>query len=155
MGMNTLGLRASPKEVTFCVYNTEFDEIVNVEEIKIPNALEVPEKLKYVRATILDILREFQIDSAGIRLTEFNARSPSYERIQIEGVLQEAFASSTLRAYFQGALTTIASKLGEDKTRLSQLIKTVDANYDRVPDWSEFSDKEREAILAALGAEHV
>lgn len=107
--MNVLGLRASPKEVTFCVFNTEFNEVINVEEIKIPNALETPEKLKYVRATILDVLREFKIVAAGIRLTEFNAKSPNFERIQIEGVLQESFASSTLSFYYQGALGTICS----------------------------------------------
>lgn len=152
--MNVLGLRASPKEVTFCVFNTEFNEVINVEEIKIPNALETPEKLKYVRATILDVLREFKIVAAGIRLTEFNAKSPSFERIQIEGVLQESFASSTLRFYYQGALGTIASKLGSNKTSLSDLIKTAD-EYDTVPDWSEFTEKEREAILTAIGAGNV
>ncbi|MGL1114612.1 hypothetical protein [Vibrio vulnificus] len=152
--MNVLGLRASPKEVTFCVYNTEYDEIVNVEEIKIPNALETPEKLKYVRATILDVLREFNIVAAGLRLTEFNARSPSFERIQVEGVIQESFASSTLQSYYQGALVTIASKLGDDKTRLSNLIKTA-SDYERVPDWDKFSEKEREAILTAIGAGNV
>ncbi|NMD51217.1 hypothetical protein HG547_06140 [Shewanella sp. DNRA4] len=152
--MNVLGLRASPKEVTFCVYNTEYDEIVNVEEIKIPNALETPERLKYVRATILDVLREFNIVAAGLRLTEFNARSPNFERIQLEGVIQESFASSTLQSYYQGALVTIASKLGDDKTRLSNLIKTAN-DYERVPDWDEFSEKEREAILTAIGAGNV
>ncbi|MDF2186169.1 hypothetical protein O1O06_15605 [Grimontia hollisae] len=153
--MNTLGLRASPKEVTFCVYSAEFDEIVNVEEVKIPNALDMPEKLKYIRATILDILREFKIEYAGIRLTEFTAKKISVERIQIEGVLLEAFASSTLKGYFQGTLTTIASKLGEDKTRLSTLIKDGTADFERVEEWNQFSDKQKEAILAALGAQNV
>lgn len=153
--MNTLGLRASPKEVTFCVYDTVSSDIVNIEEIKIPNALDMPEKLKYLRATVLDILREYDIDSAGIRLTEFNARSVCFERIQIEGVLQEAFASSTLREYFQGALTTIASKLGKDKTILANLIKNKASDYVGVPNWRQYTDKEREAVLAALGAEHV
>ena len=154
MGMNTLGLRASPTEVTFCVYNSEQNEIINVEEIKIPNALNMPEKLKYLRATILDVLREYQIDKAGIRLTEHTARSPSIERIQIEGVLQEAFASSMLKDYFQGALVTIAAKLGTDKTALVKLVKK-SSEYDVIDDWCEFSEKERESILAALGAVNV
>lgn len=149
--MNTLGLRASPTEVTFCVYSSENAEILNVEEIKIPNALEMPEKLKYLRSTVLDVLREYQIDKAGIRLTEHSARSPSVDRIQIEGVLQEAFASSMLKSYYQGALVTIASKLETDKTTLSHLIKK-DAEYDAIDNWSDFSEKKREAILAALGA---
>jgi len=153
--MNTLGLRASPTEVTFCIYDTDSNEIINVEAIKIPNALEMPEKLKYIRATILDVLREYNVRTAGIRLTEDIARKPSVERIQIEGVLQEAFASSTLINYFQGALGTLASKLGENKTLLSTLIKTKTAVYDRVDGWEQYDDKEREAIIAAIGAKNV
>lgn len=152
--MNTLGLRASPTEVTFCIYDSTTEKIANVEEIKIPNALEMPEKLKYLRATVLDVLNEYGIEKAGIRLTEHSARTPSIERIQIEGVLQEAFASSLLKNYFQGALVTIAAKLGTNKTELSQVIKG-QAEFERIEGWGDFSDKEREAILAALGACHV
>jgi hypothetical protein len=154
MDMNTLGLRASPTEVTFCVYDTVKNVILNVEEIRIPNALNMPEKLKYLRATILDVLREYQIIKAGIRLTEHSAMSSSPERIQIEGVLQEAFASSTLKNYFQGALVTIASKLSTDKTTLFNLIKT-SSEYDAIDNWCDFNVKEREAILVALGAINV
>lgn len=149
--MNTLGLRASPTEVTFCVYSSEDSKILNVEEIKIPNALGMPEKLKYLRSTALDVLREYQIDNAGIRLTEHSARSPSFDRIQIEGVLQEAFASSMLKNYYYGALVTIASKLNTDRTTLSNLIKQ-DEEYDAIDNWSVYSEKEREAILVAIGA---
>lgn len=152
--MYTLGLRASPTEVTFCVYDSTTEQIANIEAIKIPNALDMPEKLKYLRATVLDVLNEYGIKKAGIRLTEHNARTPSIERIQIEGVLQEAFASSFLKKYYQGALVTIAAKLGTNKTNLSQIIKG-QAEFEAIDDWSDFTEKEREAILAALGACHV
>ncbi|WED21560.1 hypothetical protein L3Q72_13150 [Vibrio sp. JC009] len=150
--MNTLGLRASPTEVTFCVYNAEEKQLINVEEIKIPNALEIPEKLKYVRATILDVLHEYSIDFAGIRLTETIAKSSCKMRIQIEGVLQEAFASSNLTKYYQGGLATIAAKVNEDKTQLKRLINTKAIDFEQVADWQSFNEKEREAIVTALGA---
>lgn len=152
--MHTLGLRVSPKEVTFCVFDFSENEIRNLEEIRVPNALETPEKLKYIRATLLDVLREYDIQKAGIKLTEPNAQSISIERVQIEGVIQETFASSMLLAYYQGPLATIASKVGMNKTALKQLIKDA-TQYDQVDDWSDYSEKEREAILVAMGAENV
>ncbi|MGI2171090.1 hypothetical protein ACROAE_13035 [Shewanella sp. MF05960] len=152
--MRTLGLRVSPTEVTFCIFDSDENRIINVEEVCIPNALETPEKLKYVRATLLDILREFKVEKAGIRLSEPTARQVSIERVQIEGVIQETFASSTLKAHYQGAITTIASKLQITKTKVKSLIKN-EEEYAEVNDWGAFSDKEREAILVAKGALNV
>lgn len=152
--MHTLGLRVSPKEITFCVFNLSENEIENLEEIRVPNALETPEKLKYIRATLLDILREYDIQKAGIKLTEPNAQRISIERVQIEGVIQETFASSMLQAYYQGPLATIASKLGINKTVLKKIINEA-AECDFVEDWNDYKEKEREAILVAMGAKNV
>jgi hypothetical protein len=63
---------------------------VNVEEIKIPAAFDVPDRLKYIRSNLLDVIREFRVESAGVRVTEPNADA-STERIQIEGVIQESY----------------------------------------------------------------
>lgn len=152
--MQTLGLRVSPKEVTFCIFNHTSDEIINIEELRIPNALDTPERLKYLRASLLDILREYNIEKAGIKLTESNARSMSIDRIQIEGVIQETFASSSLQAYYQGPLATVASKHSINKTQLKKHIKNED-DFVRIDDWCDFSEKEREAILVAIGAQNV
>lgn len=152
--MHTLGLRVSPKEITFCVFDISNNNIVNLEEICVPNALEIPEKLKYVRATLLDVLREYDIQKAGIKLTEPNAQKISIERVQIEGVIQETFASSMLKAYYQGPLATISSKLDMNKTALKELINE-SAECDFVSDWNDYKEKEREAIVVAIGARNV
>jgi len=94
--MRTLGIRAKPREVVFAVFDTEDRSLLNVEVIKIPKALATPDGLKYVRNNVLDIIREYDIDRAGIRVTESSAQTLSVERIEIEGVIQEAFASSLL-----------------------------------------------------------
>ncbi|MGL5402690.1 MAG: hypothetical protein ACRC9I_02640 [Acinetobacter sp.] len=152
--MNTLGLRVSPKEITFCVFDLSNNNIVNLEEICVPNALEIPEKLKYIRATLLDVLREYDIQKAGIKLTEPNAQKISIERVQIEGVIQETFASSMLKAYYQGPLATISSKLDMNKTALKELInESVECDF--VLDWNDYKEKEREAIVVAIGARNV
>jgi hypothetical protein len=91
--MITIGIRAAPKVVTFAIYDTDEEAILNVEEIKIPAAFDTPSALKYVRSNLLDVLREYQVERAGVRITEALA-TPNVERIQIEGVIQEAFAST-------------------------------------------------------------
>lgn len=152
--MKTLGLRVSPTEVTFSIYDTESQTVVNVEEIRVPNSLNTPEKLKYIRATLLDVLREYEVQKAGIRLTEPTARSISIDRVQIEGVIQETFASSMLLAYYQGAIATIAAKVNVPKASMKDLIAGR-KNFHEFEDWGDLNDKQREAVLVAVGAENV
>lgn len=94
--MITMGLRAAPKCVTFAIFDSEAQAVLNVEDIQMPAAFEWPVALKYVRSSVLDALREYQVGRAGVRTSEPMAQSLSVERIQIEGVIQEAFASSSL-----------------------------------------------------------
>ena len=64
--MNTIGIRVKPGEVTFAVFDTERNELSNIEAIKIPKALPTPDALKYVRNNILDVLREYDVSQAGL-----------------------------------------------------------------------------------------
>jgi hypothetical protein len=101
--MITIGIRASPTAVTFAIYDSNEKKVVNIEEIKVPAALATPDALKYIRSNLLDVLREFKVEKAGIRASEPNARNLSIDRIYIEGVIQEAFASSNLLAYYMSS----------------------------------------------------
>jgi hypothetical protein len=53
--------------------------IVNVERIKLPAAFATPDSLKYLRSNLVDVLREFKVEKAGVRATEPNAQNPSIE----------------------------------------------------------------------------
>jgi len=147
----TIGLRASPREVTFAIYDSEKEEVLNVECIQIPAAFHWPDSLKYVRSNILDILREYRVERAGIRLAEPNAQSINYERIHIEGVIQEAFASSELAGYYAGAIATIARKNGVERPSIKPMIKEGENTLD-IEGWKKLSEKQREAVLTAMGA---
>lgn len=94
--MRTIGIRAAPTEVTFAIFDTSENALVNVEKIKIPKALAWPDALKYVRNNVLDILREYSVERGGLRVTESSAQQRNIQRIELEGVMQEAFASSSL-----------------------------------------------------------
>jgi len=150
--VRTLGIRAAPRAVTFVVYDSTQREVLNVEDIRIPFAFAIPDALKYVRNNLLDILREYAIEYAGIRTTEPSAQTLNIERIQIEGVIQEAFASSSLKGYYVGQISSISAKL---KIERSDFKKFVDGEKVwEVENWEKLTKEQREALLCAMGAGH-
>ena len=149
--MNTLGIRAKPNSVIIVIYDSDENLIVNVEDIKIPKALPTPEALKYVRNSVLDILREFNISKAVLRIVEIKSQTLNIRRVEIEGVIQEAFASSMLSAYFCGQISTIAAKLNIPRSDFKQYVDGKQ-DYEAIENWSNHNKDEKEAILTALGA---
>lgn len=151
--MRTIGFRADPNGVTFVVFDSEANALVNAETILIPKALPNPEALKYVRNNVLDVLEEYGVERAGIRITESAAQRPSIRRLELEGVIQEAFASSTLRGYYSGQIASISRRVGIPREHFKPLVNG-EENYQAVQNWMDLSQHEREATLAAIGALH-
>ncbi len=149
--MITMGLRAAPKYITFAIFDGRAANVVNVEDIHVPAAFDWPVALKYVRSSILDVLREYGVEKAGVRTTEPMAQSLSIERIQIEGVIQEAFASSGLMSYFAGPIAVGASMLRVDRANFKPMTKDGRNDLD-VEGWGDMSEVRREAVLYAIGA---
>lgn len=149
--MNAIGIRVSPRAVTYVIYDSVAREIVSVDAIGVPKALTAPEGLKYVRNTILDVIREYGVEKAGIRITESNAQRPSHERIQLEGVIQEAFASSTVSDYYCGQISVISARLGIPRGDFKKYISN-EMVFESVEDWAAHGPDEKEAILTAIGA---
>ena len=149
--MITMGLRAAPTFVTFAIFDSEAGNIVNVEDIRVPEAFDWPIALKYVRSSVLDVLREYGVEKAGVRTSEPIAQSLSVERIQIEGVIQEAFASSGLVRYFAGPIAVGSSFLRVDRASFKPMTKN-GRNDMRIDGWADMSEVRREAVLYAMGA---
>lgn len=152
--MNILGIRVEPKKTTFVVIKCENKTftIINNEFIKVPAALDFPEKLKYIRNCVLDILREYSIEVAGIRVAESNSQNLDITRLHIEGVIQEAFSSSTVNKYFTGRKTSIASRFGIKSKELDEIFKGK-AEFKMIRNWSALTNQNsREAALVAMGA---
>ncbi|MFC5698897.1 hypothetical protein ACFPU0_25585 [Pseudomonas sp. GCM10022186] len=148
--MRKIGIRAAPRSITFAILDTDQNAVLNIEELKVPAAFETPDALKYIRSNLLDILREYEIERAGVRVTEPNAQSMNIERIQIEGVIQEAFASSELQSYYVGQISSISKRLGYERTRFKPLVAGEDDPG--IENWNSLSKEAREAILCAMGA---
>jgi len=152
--MKVLGIRVEPKKTTFVVLEREGEHcsFINQECIKIPAALDFPEKLKYLRNCILDILREYSISVAGIRVAEGSAQNLDITRLHIEGVVQEAFSSSEVSNYFVGRKASIAARLGLNQTELGLIIKG-DKEFGGMTNWEKLKNPcAREAALVAMGA---
>ncbi|AOH85744.1 hypothetical protein AWL63_19130 [Sphingomonas panacis] len=148
--MKTIGIRVSPSTVTFAIYDATADEFVNVDEIRIPAAFDTPESLKYVRSHLLDVMREYGVQRAGIRVTEPSAQNMNIRRVELEGVIQESFASSELEAYYIGHVSSIMSRLKLTRTQFKPIVDgTIDPGID---DWQTMNKEQREAMLCAKGA---
>lgn len=146
-----IGVRASPTEVTYCIFDPNNDAIINIGKINIPKSLNVPEQLKHIRLNLLDVLREYEVLEAGIRILEPTAQSISVERVQIEGVIQEAFASSNVKSYYIGQISSISARVGIDRTEFKPLVEG-ETILDGFENWHDLSKTEREAALCAIGA---
>lgn len=152
--MNLLGIRVEPKQTTFVVieYNEKEDKfiLINDELIKVPAALDFPEKLKYIRTCVLDILREYDVSYAGIRVAESNSQNLNVTRIHIEGVIQESFASSMVENYFIGVKSSIGSRLN---IKSADIKKVIEGNLSyNLSGWEKLTNNiSREAALVAVG----
>ena len=151
--MNLMGIRVKPNEVIVAIINTSESTVKNIENVKIPSAMPLPDALKYVRNSIIDIIKEYEIKRAGIRITESNSRTRNIRRISLEGVIQESFASSELERYYCGQISNITAKINTTRTDFKEFVDGK-KSFDSISGWSKLNKEKREAVLVALGAEN-
>lgn len=152
--MRSVGFRATTKEVYFCIWEEDNGDksVMSLDVVKMPIALTTPERLQYLRNTLIDILDEFKIDYAGIRVVEPNAKSKKPERINMEGVIQELLASSTMSSYFSGQISKITGLLGYKRQDFKDWVE----NNKNVPfqfvNWGKLKKEEKEAMITSYAA---
>ena len=151
--INSIGIRVTPTKIYYSIVEKNNDdlEIKIVDIINNPKALDTPEQLKFLRNTLCDIINEFKIIKACIRISESVAQSTSTSRIYIEGVIQELFASSTIESYFVGQISNISSNLGIERSSFKPFAEGKD-NFLEIEDWKKFSLEHRESVMAAVSA---
>ncbi|OYQ45474.1 hypothetical protein [Flavobacterium aurantiibacter] len=152
--MIAAGLRCTPHKVFYTIIELKEDDsfsLVN-QELIIPKSFDIPNKLKYIRKTLLDIFKEYNVVRAGIRITENNAQSPDLFRIMLEAVIQELIASSNVEYYFTGVKGSIASKLGIGNDGAIGLFIDGSQDYNNITDWKLFSKEHRESILVGFAS---
>lgn len=154
MNNTSIGIRVKPDCIIYSIIkeSDENKEIILSDKVNIPIALQVPEKLKFIRSTFLDIIFENQVNLACIRVTESMAQKASIERINIEGVIQELIASSSIEKYYVGQIATISARLGIARERFKPLIESKANECEFFDGWNKYNKEEKESLLAALSA---
>lgn len=150
LNMNILGIRVTPKKIYFSIFDKHNNEFKTIEVIVVPQSLIMPEKLKYIRNNIFDLLREYNVQRAGIKITEGNAQTTNIERLYIEGVIQETFASSKIESYKTLMLAGIASKLQTNGKELKKFIEKQDNQTGIQMNVDDYVKEEIESMLVAV-----
>ena len=155
--MNIIGIRCTPKIIYYSIIQFDDDDTFSVinQILIVPKSFNIPDKLKYIRKTMLEIFKEYNIKRAGIRIIENNAQTPDRFRLMLEAVIQELIASSYVESYFTGLKGSIRAKLAiDDNSEITKLIEGVSIFYN-ITDWVNFSTEHRECILVGFASSNI
>ncbi|SDC02282.1 hypothetical protein SAMN04487767_1017 [Bacillus wiedmannii] len=143
-----IGIRVSPTEVYYTILQMDEQGTVDYvnESLIIPKALDIPRKLSYIRTSLFSLICEYGITKAGLRIVEGISQNKDPFRVNIEGVIQELLANSTVSYYFTGRLDTIGSKLGKHKSLIKEC-RDAKNNEFNIPGWEKFHANHRESFL--------
>ncbi len=155
--MRAIGFRASPLEVTYAVLETPTADpdsysVIGTGKIPIPAALWIPEQLHFIRTVLLDVIDEMSVRRAGIRLTEMVALNRSTFRNNVEGVLQEMLAASSVEHYVAGGNAALSAHMELTDKKLFKQYCEGEKTPPFAKNWGSLSVAVREASLAAIAA---
>ena len=154
-----IGIRVvSDEKVLLCVVERKDDGSFSeprIVKIVMPQALTDPEQLSYLRNAFIDVLNQYRVTCAAIRIPEpppvkTKTTNTIIRRTYIEGVLQEALAGSKVTKLIPGRIANFKRLLGLEVGEFLSIVEGVDKF--RIPGWSKFSSEEREAILACYSS---
>lgn len=151
---NFIGIRVTPSYIYYSICTKENEEITNigVDKVIVPKALNLIEKLCYIRTTFFSIFNEYNIKNATIRQIEPSAMGNDAKaiisRVNLEGVLLELLGNSSIEKYCIGAMSTMSSNLNLSSKDLKAIFDG--NNYFGIPEWEKKQKEEREAIICAI-----
>lgn len=156
--MNTLGIRVTPSDIYYAIYESEIKKI-EIKIFKRAKYLEIPEYLKYIRYNLLDLLSSKDIELVTIKKIEGNSVNINFERIYIEGVIQEALASSNVKKYFietKISFLSQAKKIKSETKEIKSILKSKEVFNEFIYELVDLNtingsnEEIREAILASV-----
>ncbi len=150
--MRTIGLRVTPKIIYFCITEREEDNvhISVIDKIIVPLALNIPDRLSFIRILVYTIINQYEVDNAVIRRLEDNSQKIDLNRANIEGVLQELISNCRVKKYKTCKLAQLGNLLEQKSAELKLCIEGNDIFG--IENWNTYKKEERESILCALAA---
>lgn len=157
--MASIGIRVTPNEIFYSIVEEEDDgyEIISISNVKVPKALDDPCKLSYVRNTIATIIKQYKVTNAGIKLIEGNARTSAnlstFFRINLEGVILELFANSTIEKYLLGVAPNIASILEIKSKSVKEMAEDLGIDDScKTDNGKKLNEQNKESVVVAIAA---
>ena len=160
--MIVIGLRVySNSIVYYAVIEKQSEDNFNfldISQINVPLSIEWPEALNFTRNTLLDILMEYKVDNAALRIAEFGRtlNKIAIERHYIEGVIQESLASSSVNKFVAGQISELTGIANMPKTDFKKYangeIHSPHYPTTETPNWSSLILEKRECVLACFTA---
>ncbi|WP_044141799.1 hypothetical protein [Bacillus pumilus] len=157
--MHSIGIRVLTKrkeskgKIFFAVIEIENGNLnlIRTSSITIPASLEVPEQLAYIRTNLLALMKEFNVKFAGLRIVEGSANTQISYRKNIEGVIQELFANSEIKAYDLLLINKFARIFSKSTAEIKSVIEgELDFAGISKEEWKSHPKEIRESILASL-----
>lgn len=149
-----LGIRASAKSIFYSVIEKKEDSIdlLTVSHLIVPQSLSIPDRLNFIRANFLSIIKEYDVSVAGIRISEITSPKSNVnsfiERLNIEGVIQELLSDCDVKKYFICRKQNIASILEEDVKVITEYIEGKECYGIKL--WDTYTKEQRESILTSI-----
>ena len=145
-------MRFSPKCIFFCVAERVEDEvnILVIDKIIVPIALEIPDKLSFLRILLYTIINQYQIDHAIMRRIEDNSKTVDVTRTNIEGVIQELISNCRIQKYRTCKLVQLGQLLEQEIKEIKTCVEG--NNLYEIEEWDTYKKEERESVLCALAA---
>lgn len=151
--MRAIGIRVTPSEIYYCVTEKNESEVIILshDSIIVPQALDIPWQLAFIRTNLISLFNEYNIVLAGIRIHEGSTQNLSIKRIYFEGVIQEMLANCNVHKFFVGTLKRIGSLIEESVPNIKEFI---DGNNSLIElaDIPKSAKEVRESILTSVAA---
>lgn len=151
-----IGIRSSPSQIYFTVVDDEGGNLGHgsPQYLTVPrDALEGPSLAQYVRTNILDVLNAQRVNAACVKEADYHPQATGNpQRYRIEGVIQEAVASSAANHYIAGDVNTLSPYLGLSSAKFREIKSGGSWSGVSDSDWESYNPEEIESILAAYAA---
>ncbi|MBU7316157.1 hypothetical protein [Paenibacillus oleatilyticus] len=153
--MRAMGIRVASNEIYYAILEGSASEpdLFFYSKLLIPKSYKEGQALSWVRDTLLNVLREYDIGAVFIRTIEPQARLKNKivsERARLEAIVSEASYSSGAKNQ-TGALATITSLIAAKSVKSAKSYLEFDS-FREIEDWSELNEKHKEASLAGIAA---
>lgn len=153
MSKKVIGIRVTPSNIYYAILekNEEEISILSKDKVIVPKALNLIEKLSYLRTSFFSIFNEYEIVNASLKKMESTSVTGSNEqmlRMNIEGVLLELLGNSSVEKYFIGTNSSIANKLSVKIDVLKEYVEGISAPFDH-PNWKKEKKEIRESLITA------